>query len=111
MWYLLLLRKVNKTQKTIPKEDENSTPSECLLNPSCLDVLTLKARGQRLRQFIGLLVIGHNQCVQMARASDLELGLSIALANLDQLGIGSACLLEKVTDICNLLGHDECVCK
>ena len=82
-----------------------------MLNSSFLDVLTLKTRGQRLRQFVGLLVIGHNQSVQMARASDLELGLDIALANLHQLGIGSACLLEKVTDISNLLRHDEYVCK
>jgi hypothetical protein len=101
----------SETKTMNPNEDENITSSECWLNPSCLDVLTLKTRGQRLRQFIGLLVIGHNQCVQMARASDLEFGLNIALANLHQLGIGSACLLEKVTDVGNLLGHDEYVCK
>jgi hypothetical protein len=41
----------------------------------------------------------------VARASDLELSLRIALADFHQLGISSACLLKEVTDVCNLLRH------
>lgn len=43
----------------------------------------------------------------MTRASDLELCLSVPLSDLDQLGVASAGLLKEVTDISNLLGHDE----
>ena len=41
----------------------------------------------------------------MARASDLELGLGITLADLDKLGIGTAGLLKEIADISNLLWH------
>jgi len=42
----------------------------------------------------------------VTRASDLELGLRVTLADLHQLGVGTAGLLQKVADICDLLGHD-----
>ena len=81
------------------------------LNPECLDVLALKTRWERLSQFICLLGISDNQSVQMTRASDLELRLSISLSDLHQLGVASASLLQKVTDISNLLGHDVQFCE
>lgn len=58
-----------------------------------------------MSQFVGLFRVGDLQCVQVTRASDLELGLSITLADLDKLGVASACLLKKVSDIGNLLWH------
>jgi hypothetical protein len=67
----------------------------------------LQTWGQRLGQFIGLLAVGDNQGIQVSRASNLELGLRITLADLDQLSIASASLLKEVTDICNLLWHCE----
>mmetsp|Transcript_24298 Transcript_24298/g.59506 ORF Transcript_24298/g.59506 Transcript_24298/m.59506 type:complete len:128 (-) Transcript_24298:87-470(-) len=73
--------------------------------PSNLDVLALKTWGQRLSQFIGLLGVLDLQCIQVTRASDLELGLGITLADLDKLGVAPAGLLKKVSDISNLLWH------
>ena len=70
-----------------------------------LDVLSCQTRGKRLGQFVGLFGISDNQGIQVTRASDLELGLGITLADLYQLGITSASLLKEITDICNLLWH------
>jgi hypothetical protein len=72
-----------------------------------LDVLALKTWGKRLGQFVCLFSVGDNQSIQVARASNLELCLSISLSDLDQFGIRSAGLLKEVTDIGNLLRHDE----
>jgi hypothetical protein len=60
-----------------------------------------------LGQFLSLLSIFNYQSVQESRASDLEFGLGGALADLDELGVNTASLLEKVTDISNLLWHFE----
>lgn len=70
-----------------------------------LDALALKTWGQRLSQFVSLLGVLNLQCVQVTRASDLELGFGVTLADLDKLGITSACLLKEVSDISNLLWH------
>ena len=70
-----------------------------------LDSLALKTRWQRLCQLISLLRISHNQSVQVARASNLELGLSITLADLNKLGVSTTGLLKKIADISNLLWH------
>lgn len=70
-----------------------------------LDVLSCQTRRKRLGQFVGLFGISDNQGIQVTRASDLELGLGITLADLYQLGITSASLLKEITDICNLLWH------
>mmetsp|Transcript_33637 Transcript_33637/g.56264 ORF Transcript_33637/g.56264 Transcript_33637/m.56264 type:complete len:85 (-) Transcript_33637:258-512(-) len=43
----------------------------------------------------------------MTGASNLELCLGISLSDLHQSSIASAGLLQKVTDICNLLWHLE----
>lgn len=73
--------------------------------PFSLDALALKTWGQRLSQFVSLFGVLHLQCVQVTRASDLELGFGITLADLDKLGVASACLLKEVSDIGNLLWH------
>ena len=72
-----------------------------------LNILALQTRGQTLGKLVGLFGISHHQRVQESRASDLELGLLIALADLYQLGIRTASLLQKIADIRNLLRHDE----
>ena len=58
-----------------------------------------------MSQFVGLFGISNLQCVQVTRASDLELGFRITLADLDKLGVASAGLLKEVSDISNLLWH------
>ncbi len=70
-----------------------------------LDILTLQTRGQTLSQLIGLLGILDTQGVQVLGATDLELGASGTLADLDHLGVLAAGLLEEVTDVGDLLGH------
>ena len=54
---------------------------------SCLDVLALQARGERLRQLVGFLRVRHSQRVHVLRAPDLELGAVGALADLHKLGV------------------------
>jgi len=58
-----------------------------------------------LRQFIGFFGVSNDQGVQVPRAADFELRLFVPLSDLYQLGIGSACLLQKVADICDLFRH------
>lgn len=70
-----------------------------------LDILTLQTRGQTLSQLIGLLSILNTQGVQVLGATNLELGASGALADLDHLGVLTTGLLEEITDVGNLLGH------
>ena len=70
-----------------------------------LDILTLQTRRQTLSQLIGLLGILNTQGVQVLGATDLELGASGALADLDHLGVLTTSLLEEVTDVGDLLGH------
>ena len=70
-----------------------------------LDILTLQTRGQTLSQLISLLSILNTQGVQVLGATDLELGASGALADLDHLGVLTTGLLEEVTDVGDLLGH------
>lgn len=71
-----------------------------------LDILTLQTRGQTLSQLIGLFGILNTQGVKVTRATDLELGTSRTLTDLDQLGILATGLLEEVTNVGDLLGHD-----
>ena len=71
-----------------------------------LDILALKARGQRLGELLGLLRVGNLESVQIPGAPDLELGPRRPLADLDELGVPAAGLLEEVTDVNNLLRHD-----
>ena len=58
-----------------------------------------------MRQFVGLFTIGNDQCVEIAGASNLELGLGVSLSDFDQSGVCSARLLKEITDIVNLLWH------
>lgn len=74
----------------------------CLLT---LDRYALQTRGETLCKLVSLFGISHNKSVQMARASDLEFGLRVALADFDKLGIVAASLLEEISDVCNLLRH------
>jgi hypothetical protein len=62
-----------------------------------------------LGQLFGLFRIRNYQSVQVARATDLELGLRRALANFHKLGIGTSSLLQKVANVCNLFRHDYCI--
>ena len=70
---------------------------------SCLDVLALQARGERLRQLVGFLRVRHSQRVHVLRAPDLELGAVGALADLHKLGVPPSRLLEEVADVCDQL--------
>ena len=72
---------------------------------SYLDVLSLKTRRQRLSELLGLFRVTDNKSVKVSGATDLELGVSVALADLDHLGIAPASLLKEVTDVGDLLGH------
>ena len=56
-------------------------------------------------KLLGLLGILYLESVEVSAASDLELGLAVALLDLDQLGIPAASLLEEVADVGNFLGH------
>ena len=58
-----------------------------------LNVFPLKTRGERLGKFLGFFGIANLEGVQVSGATDLELGLRSALADLDKLGITPACLL------------------
>jgi hypothetical protein len=70
-----------------------------------LDVLAFQAGRETLRQLFCLLCVGHNERVQVPAAPDLELGLRIPLADLDELGVGSPRLLQEVANVANLLRH------
>jgi hypothetical protein len=75
-----------------------------------LDILTLQTRRQTLSQLIGLLGILNTQGVQVTRATDLELGRTGTLADLNLLGVLTAGLLEEVTNVGDLLGHGWKIC-
>lgn len=70
-----------------------------------LNSLLSQTRGQTLGKLVRLFRIRHHQSVQESRASDLELGLLVALANFYKLGICATRLLKEITNISNLLGH------
>jgi len=72
-----------------------------------LDLLPLKTRRQTLGQLLSLLGILDNKSVQKPGATNLKLGRFRALADLDKLGVLTACLLEEVTDVGDLLRHDR----
>ena len=72
-----------------------------------LNILAIQTRRQTLSKLIGLFGICHHQCVKESRASNLELGLLVAFADLYQLGIRTAGLLQEISDIRNLLGHGK----
>lgn len=56
-------------------------------------------------ELLSLLGILYLERVQIAAASDLELGLLLALVDLDHLRIPAAGLLEEVADVGNFLWH------
>ena len=70
-----------------------------------LDILTLQTRWQTLSQLISLLRIFHTKSVQVLGTTDLELGTSRTLTDLNHLGILATGLLEEVANIGDLLGH------
>jgi hypothetical protein len=70
-----------------------------------LDILTLQTRGQTLSQLIRLLSILNAQGVQVLGATNLELGATGTLADLDLFGVLAAGLLEEVANVGDLLGH------
>jgi len=72
-----------------------------------LDVLAAEARGETLGELLGLLVVGDSESVEEAGAADLELGVGGALADLDDLGVRAAGLLEEIPDVGNLARHIE----
>ena len=91
----------------------------------------LQARGQRLLQLLGLLLVRDLQGVEEARASDLEfesriwsplivavilmiyleLDIVSILLDLDALGILPPSLQEEILDLLNLAGHLDDLCK
>ena len=60
-------------------------------------------------ELVGLFGIGNDKGVKVAAAPDLEFRLVVTLADLDELGVCSAGLLQKVTNIGNLLRHVVCL--
>ena len=70
-----------------------------------LDILTLQTGWQTLSQLISLLRIFHTKSVQVLGTTDLELGTSRTLTDLNHLGILATGLLEEVANIGDLLGH------
>ena len=60
-----------------------------------------------MRQFLCLFLIVDNESVQKTRASDLKLRLVRALANFDEAGVLTTSLLEEVTNVGDLLRHDD----
>lgn len=60
-----------------------------------------------MRQLFCLFLIVDNEGVQKTRASNLKLRLVCTLANFDEAGILTTGLLEEVTNVGNLLGHDD----
>ena len=91
----------------------------------------LQARGQRLLQLLGLLLVRDLQGVEEARASDLEVESRIwptlivaiilmiylepdivgILLDLNALGILPPSLQEEVLDLLDLAGHLDDLCK
>lgn len=70
-----------------------------------LHLLDLQAWGQRLLQLLGLLLVGDDQCVQEARASDLELGVVGVLLDLDGVGVLPAGGHQELLDLLDFTGH------
>ena len=58
-----------------------------------------------MSQFLSLLSILNYQSIKESGATNLEFSLAGALADLYELGIGTASLLEEIPDIGNLLWH------
>ena len=73
--------------------------------PRLLQIHSLETRGQRGLQLVGLVGIGDAQGVQVARASDLELGAGLGLLHLDTCSVRAPGLLQEVSDIVHLLWH------
>ena len=70
-----------------------------------LDVLTGKTRGERLGKLVGLLTVSDGEGVEVLGAANLKLGLLSLLVDLDELGVGSAGLLEEVANVGDGLRH------
>ena len=56
---------------------------------TCLEVGSGKLGGKGLGESVGLLVLGDAKSVQVSRKTDLELGDTVGLLDLDGLGIGT----------------------
>lgn len=70
-----------------------------------LDFLDLQTWRQRLFQLLGLLFVGHNQCVQEAGTTDLEFGVVGILLYLDGTSILPAGFDQEILDFFNFLRH------
>ena len=75
------------------------------LSRHLLDFFDLETWWQRLLQFLSLFLVEHHQCVEVARATDLELGVVLILLYLDGAGILSAGLDEEVFYLLDFLRH------
>lgn len=70
-----------------------------------LDFLDLQTWRQRLFQLLGLLFVGHNQCVQEAGTTDLEFGVVGILLYLNGTSILPAGFDQEILDFFNFLRH------
>lgn len=67
----------------------------------------MRTGGQRLLELLGLLLVGNDQGVEVARAAHLELGVLGVLLDLDRLGVLPARLQQEVLDLHDLLRLHE----
>lgn len=70
-----------------------------------LDLLDLQAWGQRLLQFLGLLLVGDDQRVQEPGATDLELGVVGVLLYLDGVGVLPPGCHQELLDFLDFTRH------
>jgi hypothetical protein len=79
------------------------------LTPNCwirlLHFLDLETWWQRLLELFCLLLVEHNEGVEISGAADLELGVVLVLLYLDGAGILTAGLDEKVFDFFDFFWH------
>merc|ERR550537_1452936 len=73
--------------------------------PRPSNLLLLQCRRERLSELVGFVLILDHECVEVAAASDLKLGLHATAFNLHRLGILAASHLQKLPDLRDLLRH------
>ena len=81
------------------------TGTVCIWMVNLLDFLNLQAWGKRLLDFLGFLLVGHDQGIQETRATNLELGVAGVLLYLDGTSIGATGLVQEIFNFFDFTGH------